>query len=445
MLYPNVDSFIQNPYPIPSYIETNEFEDSVVQSVHINRLIYYNNFDKSAVIVNVTTNLITLFFIFIFNLIYPLPKKSSPKLTSIALNLNTPISRNFQEYIDLHNFIIQKSENETKRITFCIPGSVGYGNKIYTLISSMVVAIITDTAIKIEWPEIEQFIQCPLKDIFKKYDSPNQDKRLRINPIADLDWKYEKSIENLKDIGIPLDMIEYKYINYEPLFFALCSNPSYHQKLLDYDLVKKESILNAKEVFTKGKNLSESEAINRLYQIGFEVGSNLLNKIWTFEPNFQAEIDKIYNENFKNHFVIGIQIRSEYIDTTDINKFIECAKHIEQINHASSVKWFLTSDSEKIIDTLSADYGHLIIKGKGNIGHILFSSNYYSRTVMDVELLSKANEIIITGGSTYGFVSSMKKQILPYFVEGKRNENEKPCRKMTFNKAPRRPEGYSLI
>ncbi|CAF1076420.1 unnamed protein product, partial [Brachionus calyciflorus] len=130
---------------------------------------------------------------------------------------------------------------------------------------------------------------------------------------------------------------------------------------------------------------------------------------------------------------------------TDINKFIECAKHIEKINQASSVKWFLTSDSKKVIDILSADYGQLIIKGKGNIGHVLSGSNYYSRTVMDVELLSKANEIIITGGSTFGFVSSMKKQILPYFVEGKRNETEQPCRRMNFNKPPRRPQGYSLI
>ena len=43
--------------------------------------------------------------------------------------------------------------------------------------------------------------------------------------------------------------------------------------------------------------------------------------------------------------------------------------------------------------------------------HISDDPNGYYRTFLDVELLSKVNdELIITGGSTFGFVAAIKTQ-----------------------------------
>ena len=55
----------------------------------------------------------------------------------------------------------------------------------------------------------------------------------------------------------------------------------------------------------------------------------------------------------------------------------------------------------------------------GTITHIIDNPNGYEKAIVDMELLSRCDEIIITGGSTFGFVAAMKSRKLPYFVNGK--------------------------
>ena len=63
--------------------------------------------------------------------------------------------------------------------------------------------------------------------------------------------------------------------------------------------------------------------------------------------------------------------------------------------------------------------------------HISDDPNGYYRTILDVELLSKVDELIVTGGSTFGFVAAMKAQKMPWVVDFKKELNKK-CRVMTF-------------
>lgn len=75
---------------------------------------------------------------------------------------------------------------------------------------------------------------------------------------------------------------------------------------------------------------------------------------------------------------------------------------------------------EKVIDS-----------NTGPIKHIVDDTDGYYRTILDVELLSRTDELIVTGGSTFGFTAAMKNQKLPWFIDF-REEINKKCRIMTF-------------
>ena len=84
------------------------------------------------------------------------------------------------------------------------------------------------------------------------------------------------------------------------------------------------------------------------------------------------------------------------------------------------VKCFVRSDSEGSLNSegvlnglKKGKYSDRIVTGSGTMDHIVHDSKAYKRAILDVELLAKCDELVITGGSTYGFVSAMKSLKLP--------------------------------
>ncbi len=134
--------------------------------------------------------------------------------------------------------------------------------------------------------------------------------------------------------------------------------------------------------------------------------------MWIPKDKIMNKVNYYVNNLFKNYFMIGIQLRYHFLsDHNDTIKFLNCSFEIEAnlsktIPNFNSkykgVKWFVTSDSEKVIERLKREYPKKIIVGEGAIGHIESNSNFYHRTILDVELLSRCDELVLTGGSTYG-------------------------------------------
>ena len=65
------------------------------------------------------------------------------------------------------------------------------------------------------------------------------------------------------------------------------------------------------------------------------------------------------------------------------------------------------------------------------VGPLIENNKGYDRTIIDSELLSRTDTLVITGGSTFGFVAAMKHKELGYFVNGKGSMND--CKKVTFS------------
>ena len=205
------------------------------------------------------------------------------------------------------------------------------------------------------------------------------------------------------------------YYGLEGEFFALCSNPKYYEKLYNYGLVEREVIDLAFERANNSKYTNE-EQLRAVLQVGYDVGSTLLNKYWQYEDFLQERIDQLVESYFEDYYVIGFQMRTEFFDYDKGSRFfLECALDIERQwlleDKNIKVKWFIASDHSDLARLINEVYFDkvILIEETGIDGE--------SRRIIDIELLSRCNEMIITGSSTFGFLAAIKSGKLPYAID----------------------------
>ena len=178
--------------------------------------------------------------------------------------------------------------------------------------------------------------------------------------------------------------------------------------------------------------------------------------MWLPNQSLKKQIDFFLDEYFKNNFVIGLQLRygdgnpnQIYLNKTeDTQKFINCALEIERENKNNitfkSFKWFIASDTPANLEIYLRNFTNKHFSTNGTLSHVAYNSDGYARTIIDVELLSRCNELVITGGSTFGWISAMKMQKLPYFVNGFRSM-DKCLRANLGDRLPKTPTNYAVF
>jgi hypothetical protein len=156
------------------------------------------------------------------------------------------------------------------------------------------------------------------------------------------------------------------------------------------------------------------------------------------------------DENYRYNKVIGIQLRNEFLNgMNDTRKFLDCAINLEnefmlrnKSLNSSLFKWFIASDSQNLINEIEKNYPNKSFStNKFKLGHIKMDRQAYYRAILDVELLSHCDELIVTGGSTFGWLSAMKMVKLPLYVNG-RTPSMTTCQRSTLNYPPARVPGY---
>ncbi len=80
---------------------------------------------------------------------------------------NEPVSRSLQTFERIHSEILSGKRRLKLSINWYPPE--GYGNKLYSMITSMVIALLTDSAILIRWDAIHNFIREPFNLSFHDY------------------------------------------------------------------------------------------------------------------------------------------------------------------------------------------------------------------------------------------------------------------------------------
>ena len=375
----------------------------------------------------------------------------------------TPTRNKLNEYFHIHEKIMSQSNASLKKISFNGFTLGGYGNKLYSFLSSLVIAILTDSQIVLRWNDIDKYIK-PRINIFDNITenfglSEEEFKGKSIYFNSAQAWSPSKNIDLLMNTRVPsTGYLRYFYNSIDPFFMEICTNPDYFQKFFSYDLVTNETIslaLNA----TSNKNSTQLEKKERLFKVGFEIGGNLLNRIWHPNEAIMKQIELFVNEYFKNNFVIGLQLRygdgnpqQTYLNKDeDTIKFINCALEIENENRLKnntkdfkSFKWFIASDSSFYLDSILRSYPNKAFTSNGTLSHVAYSSDGYARAILDVELLSRCNELVVTGGSTFGWIAAMKMHRMPLFINGF-SLMKKCMRANLSNRVPKTPTNFFVF
>lgn len=240
-----------------------------------------------------------------------------------------------------------------------------------------------------------------------------------------------KKFYKIKEQSLPTDCNRFFISDLNAYFFDLAADLNNAKKLVDHGFVRAATVRKAARTYQDVYRTS-NEKLEALYQTGFEFAGHVLNNYWNLKPYLRDKAAQIVGEKFRSHFVIGLQMRNEYLTVpSDIQLFVECALEIEAskrkkeiLGDGIKVKWFVASDKEEIVKILIDTYQDRIITGVGSIGHVGHHSGGYERALLDVELLSKCNDTILTGGSTFGFIGALKSQKKPFFIEGMRNQTK---------------------
>jgi hypothetical protein len=320
------------------------------------------------------------------------------------------------EFRLIHNNIM----NGTLLLKLSINGytKCGYANKLYSMLTSLVIALLTDSAFIIRWEHIDLYIQEPFYKSFYDFGHEKSDfnaeyfKKNMFRPKALSAWTLYRNMSILIKTTVPLNMKRILYDDYDPYFFEICSNPIYYRKLLNYGLVSQETVLKAFEVTKNMSNFNDEEKQNYILKVPFEVGGNLLNKIWIPRNHILNKINYFVNNLFNGYYMIGIQLRYFYIqDPYDTYNFLNCVVEIENNlyknetylrSNYKGVKWYISSDTPDVLNRLVKEFPNKIIIGNGSLGHVEEDPYAYERAILDVELLSRCNELVVTGGSTFG-------------------------------------------
>ena len=147
------------------------------------------------------------------------------------------------EFYEIHERIL-KMNASLRKITFNECNQAGYGNRLYSLLSSVLIAILTNSSLVVRWKEIEPYVDLPIQVFYNDMTGDEglgkeefQKKFYHANPAQS--WSRPKNIEALMKTDVPVSPLRYLYNNIGPYFMEISSNPKYFSTFFYYDLVKK--------------------------------------------------------------------------------------------------------------------------------------------------------------------------------------------------------------
>ena len=87
------------------------------------------------------------------------------------------------------------------------------------------------------------------------------------------------------------------------------------------------------------------------------------------------------------------------------------------------VKWYVSTDKSQLISYLEKKYVNKTITGSGDIMHIMGGAGY-ERALLDNEMLSLCDELIVTGGSSFGMLAAIRMNRMPLHFNGAKGSRQ---------------------
>jgi hypothetical protein len=342
------------------------------------------------------------------------------------------------------------------KLVFSHKSKYGYANIVYNFLNGLFLSLTHNASYQMEWPDAEPYLDVRLssfafnKQPLNTYSRPDGTLvEVYITETASYLYSSWPNKKYLHNITTKIEM-NYSILHLDdmrPVFFELACNPMHFDLLQNLGFVSERTISKAKLVYENGSFIEKNdENIETLYHVGFEFAYTVLNHIWRPSQSLQKIINEFVTTYFHGYYVIGLQFRFVYMfsDDQEIDNFIQCALDVtenEMTNHGKIVRWFVTSDNARNLKQLLNNYPNYVVTAQLNSStHILHEDTgmSFEKSIVENELLSKCDEIIVTGGSTFGFLAAMRSGRMPLYFNGKRNSTN--CPRNLFTSQGTRPD-----
>jgi hypothetical protein len=297
---------------------------------------------------------------------------------------------------------------------------------MFALLNAFTRALVTNSALIINWTHVDAYIEAPL---YKCFQTNFTDNELSFSYMQNETWTYprdssntynpNKNLAKIYNDNPPEGITRLRFNEIGALFFDFALNTKYFPIFLDYGLVSNKTLQRAWEVLNASVIVTNRETLSSAYRVGFELAHNIINLFWLPTQLLQQKVDSYVKENFEGRFVIGIQLRYHYLTWEDTYVVLNCAKDLEKKSKHKTIKWFISSDDEHYIERVRELFPHKVITAYGSIRHVNEDASGFQRALLDLELLSRCDEYIMTGGSTFGFMASLRSGRYPYYVNGR--------------------------
>ena len=184
------------------------------------------------------------------------------RLNDFSSSFNQLKQTSLHEYFDLSDSFAADKEFKQRRIFFNgnYRDGLGYGNLLYSFISSLLIAILTESQFVLRQKNINSKILAPpfnmLQNVSERIGFETNNVMFYLSSFyftgskTGQAWLLNKDLNRLvkAKVTIPLGYMRYFYDYIDPLFMEICANPIYYEKLFYYGLVERRTILNALDV-----------------------------------------------------------------------------------------------------------------------------------------------------------------------------------------------------
>ena len=163
-------------------------------------------------------------------------------------------SDHLRHYLAIHERII---EHKPPPVKVCfVPTHLyrGFADKLFATVASLTVAMLTDSALVINWPHIDTYVLEPLPHSLRNFTAPNG---LNVNHrpeelvgLSTLSTNAgRRNVSTFVNMSIPSSAYRLFYDDHHVTFlFQLCANPAYYDKLIEYGLITKKTVDISREV-----------------------------------------------------------------------------------------------------------------------------------------------------------------------------------------------------
>jgi len=328
------------------------------------------------------------------------------------------------KYAERHNKVIQQATKtseplpDAKYLVFdCSGDCAGLGDRLVGLISSFMLALVTDRIFLINMPAPIPFQEAfvPNKiDWRMPRDRPEGSRNFleglstnTYNNFCKFKDLYHVDLFSQKDLTQELmkDVQVVNYVGNQRFYHFLLDNPKMQEKLKELGMDRMDK---------------------------FNAFSCLFNYLVKPSQTMQDEIDKFYNDYFvwrsednqimgKNkliclHVRTGLALKEHVrVPPGQIQYFWNCAEHVESslIGSGAPVKWYLATDDNQLKNSmLEQKKGKMVAYSTGNIRHVSYEgldNKEFLSLMVDWTLLTFCDHYIISR-SGYSETASMMAQ-----------------------------------